>query len=326
MLCTVLWEKEGATPGESSGMQYVCIVNPVAGKGSPAGGLAAKFAEFCRKKGVPCRIETTKAPGDAEEIARRYASEGKEVRILAVGGDGTLGEAARGVMGSEAAVGILPCGSGDDYVRTFGKKEQFLSFEGQLSAREKVVDMIACRDESGPRPTALNLCSMGLDAKVAMNMTRLKKIPFVRGSMAYNLSLLQCLCGKLGLNLSVQVDGGEVITGCFLFALAGSGRYYGGGYCGAPRALPDDGLLDFILIRKPKLWRIPGLISVYKNGQHLDSEKMKDLTVFLRGKTVGIRGDKPNPVNRDGECEMGTQVCFSVLPGAVRFLVPAKGT
>ena len=45
-----------------------------------------------------------------------------------------------------------------------------------------------------------------------------------------------------------------------------------------------------------------------------------------RGKTVGIRGDKPNPVNRDGECEMGTQVCFSVLPGAVRFLVPAKGT
>ena len=63
----------------------------------------------------------------------------------------------------------------------------------------------------------------------------------------------------------------ETVTGEFLFTLAGNGRWYGGGYCGAPNSVIDDGLLDFVLIRKPAYSRIPGLVPKYKRGEHLSN-------------------------------------------------------
>ena len=71
----------------------------------------------------------------------------------------------------------------------------------------------------------------------------------------------------------------ETVTGEFLFTLAGNGRWYGGGYCGAPNSVIDDGLLDFVLIRKPAYSRIPGLVPKYKRGEHLSNPAFSDLLV-----------------------------------------------
>ena len=98
-------------------------------------------------------------------------------------------------------------------------------------------------------------------------MNYYKHLPFVSGELAYTISLAKCFLGHLADKMTVTfyyADGTkETVTGEFLFTLAGNGRWYGGGYCGAPNSVIDDGLLDFVLIRKPAYSRIPGLVPKY---------------------------------------------------------------
>ena len=133
-----------------------------------------------------------------------------------------------------------------------------------MKAQPVKVDMIQTE-----KMLSLNLCSAGLDAAVALHMAKFKKLPLVSGPMAYNLALVKCVLGKMGNDLKVTIDGHPPIQDRFLFALAGSGRYYGGGYCGAPEADPSDGLLDFVLIRRVGRLRLAKLLSEYKKGKHL---------------------------------------------------------
>lgn len=114
------------------------------------------------------------------------------MRIFAVGGDGTLSEVAAGAIGMEnVEVGVIPCGSGNDYIKTFGEIEKFLSPEKQLKATSRMVDMIESEGH-----LSINLCSIGLDAKVAYEMVKFKAVPFLSGSTAYNLALVKVLLGK----------------------------------------------------------------------------------------------------------------------------------
>ena len=208
-------------------------------------------------------------------------------------------------------------GSGNDYIRTFGSQERFLQVEAQMKAQPVKVDMIQTE-----KMLSLNLCSAGLDAAVALHMAKFKKLPLVSGPMAYNLALVKCVLGKMGNDLKVTIDGHPPIQDRFLFALAGSGRYYGGGYCGAPKADPSDGLLDFVLIRKVGRLRLAKLLSEYKKGEHLRSGAFQDILIFMRGKRMEITCEQSVVVNFDGECQPLSQISFRVLPQALNFLVP----
>ncbi len=302
-------------------MRYVLVVNPTAGKKNPVQWFLPEIKQFFTEKQVEFSVRITNAPRHAAHIALEEAERGGEVRVIAVGGDGTLCEVANGVMGCRnASVGMLPCGSGNDYIRSFGTKDDFLALPRLLEAKAYSVDMI--RDEQS---CALNLCSVGLDASVALHMVQYKKLPFVTGSMAYNMALARELIGPIGRPLRICVDQKFKMEGNFLFALAGSGRYYGGGYCGAPQAIVNDGLLDFVLIRKPKnKLQLPVLLKEYKTGTFLQSRRFQDILVFLRGKKIQIDAlEGKAAANCDGECRYVTHASLEVLPGAVRFLIPS---
>lgn len=169
---------------------------------------------------------------------------------------------------------------------------------------------------------SINLCSVGMDAKVAYEMEKFKNLPFVSGPAAYNLALMKTLLGRIGEDLQVTIDGEKKYGGRFLFALAGSGRYYGGGYCGAPKAEPGDGLLDFVLIRKPSFLKIPKLVGIYKAGKHPESEAFAGLLTYCRGRRMEISASRTIPANFDGECRMLKSADFEVVPHAARFIVP----
>lgn len=301
-------------------MRYVLIVNPVAGKRNAEETVLPSVRRFFEEKGLEYSCHVTEHPGHATELTAQEAGKGGEVRILGFGGDGTLGEIAAGAVGQEnAEIGIFPCGSGNDYIKNFGGMKEFLSPESQTAGVSRPVDLI--QTELG---ISISLCSVGMDAKVPLEVERLKRLPFLSGPAAYNLSVLKVLLGQLGDNLFIRIDDGEEFRDCFLFALAGSGRYYGGGYCGAPQALTDDGLLDFVLIRKPPLYKIPRLVGLYKAGLHIGSKEFEGLLTFRRGKKMEIFAQKPVAFNRDGEVTLVGSVSFRVLPHAIRFLVPAS--
>ncbi|MFU0833680.1 MAG: DAGKc domain-containing protein [Oscillospiraceae bacterium] len=299
-------------------MRYVLIANPAAGKQNPAETVLPQVKNYFQEQGLNPVCYVTKGSGEAVKLAAMEAEKGDSVRIYAFGGDGTLGEIAQGVVGKyNAEIGIFPCGSGNDYIKLFGSLHDFLSPEKQVAGLSRPVDLI--QTELG---VSINICSVGMDAMVALKMERLKRLPLVSGSSAYNLALMQVLFGQIGDNLRIRIDEREEFSGCFLFALAASGRYYGGGYCGAPQAVPDDGLLDFVLIRKPPFYKIPLLVGMYKAGKHIGAEEFKKILTFRRGKKMEIFAQQPAASNRDGEVALIKAVSFQVLPAAVRFIVP----
>lgn len=205
-------------------MRNVYIINPKAGKHDHTVQFMERIRAVHATHGEEPEIYLTQRAGHGEELARAAAEKGDAVRIWAVGGDGTVLEVVRGAeFHKNAAVGVYPCGSGNDFVRSFGKREVFLNPENQLAGKTVSIDMI--RTQHGD---AVNICSVGFDAKVAAEMNYYKHLPFVSGELAYTISLAKCFLGHLADKMTVTfyyADGTkETVTGEFLFTLAGNGR------------------------------------------------------------------------------------------------------
>ncbi len=303
-------------------MRHVFILNPAAGKKQKALHLRERIEQaFANEPDETCEILVTSEPRDAEHIARREAQKGDAVRIYACGGDGTLMETASGLLGfSNAQLAVVPCGSANDFVRAFGKEETFLEIADLIHGEEHVMDAISCNGK-----LSMNLCSMGMDADVGYRMKYFKRWPLVSGPASYGLAVLVTLLHKIGHELRIVMEvedetGRHVVerNGDYLFALAANGQYYGGGYRGAPKAKPDDGLLDFVLIRTISRIQAIGLLKKYKAGQHLDL----DICESFRGVSMKVFANKGAVVNVDGECTVENETCFEIIPNAIRFVLP----
>ncbi|HRM79542.1 MAG TPA: acylglycerol kinase family protein, partial [Gemmiger qucibialis] len=127
-------------------MEQVFFINPVAGKRDASAELVPQIQAAARQLQLPQpQIVVTQYAGQAREAAHRYAASGTPVALYACGGDGTLNELVQGAAGSaNVAVGCVPCGSGNDYVRNFGAAGQapFLDFAAQLQAQPCRVDLL----------------------------------------------------------------------------------------------------------------------------------------------------------------------------------------
>ncbi len=305
-------------------MKYIFIVNPVAGTGDAMELYSSKIRAACDKKQLDYNIYTTTCPGHATELAKgvaAYATEEEPVRIFAVGGDGTLCEVANGLMNlPNIELGCIPCGTGNDYVKCFGKPEEFFDLDSYITAPSYYVDAI-----SVDHLNAINICSLGLDAKVCDEANRIKdKNKKLKGSKAYDKAMVRCFFGKLYNRLRVTIDDEKVYEGKYLFSLAASGQYYGGGYRGAPMADPTDGLLDFVLIKTVPHIRVPFLVGKYKKGTFVNDKQFKKLLTHVRGKKMLIESKTPAVINVDGECISKNRMTIELMPAALRFIAPVS--
>ena len=142
----------------------------------------------------------------------------------------------------------------------------------------------------------------------------------VTGEGAYYIGCLYALLKKFRNHFTVQIDDGEKITQDCLFCFAGNSRWYGGGFMAGPKAYPDDGLLDFIIVEsKLSRLKLATLLNKYKRGEHLDW----DITNFQRGKKLVIHSDHPAAVNVDGETKYVTDTSFEIVEKGIVFVVPA---
>ena len=302
-------------------MKYVFIVNPAAGKRQEALTVIPKVTRLLKERKIPYTVEATQYPGHAAILADKYAQQGEDMYIFACGGDGTLHEVADGAYGrSNVAIGCIPCGTGNDFVRVFGVERDFLSSKSILDVKEIEMDLIKT-----PDGIAMNICSAGIDAAVAHRVQKYKKIPFFKGETAYRMSVVENLLRHLGDEMTVQVDG-EVFSGEFLMATIANGTTYGGGFVAAPLAEIDDGLLEVTLIKKMPLTRVVKVLPAFQKGQHFTgdevTESMQDIIIYRRAKEVSLHGVRPFIVNADGETYPRTDYELSILPKAMRFLIP----
>lgn len=303
-------------------MRHVFILNPAAGKKQKALDLQERIvAAFANEPQETYEIVVTEAPRDAERIARREAEKGDAVRVYACGGDGTLMETASGLLGfSNAQLGVVPCGSANDFVRTFGTDDDFLNITDLIHGSVQGMDAISCNGK-----LSMNICSIGMDADVGYRMKYFKRLPLVSGPASYGLAVLVTLMHKMGHDLRVVMDvvdenGTHTVEreGSYLFSLAANGQYYGGGYHGAPIAVANDGLLDFVLVRTVSRARAIGLVGKYKAGQHLGW----DICEHFRGTKMTVYAKHPAVVNVDGECTVESETCFEIIPNAMQVVLP----
>lgn len=299
-------------------MKHYFIINPVAGRPEEKEGLRQEIIRVMTAQEEPWEIYVTRCAGDAEDYVRRKgrAAQGL-VRFYACGGDGTLNEVVNGAAGLDRVqVACFPCGSGNDFVRSFDEPGDFQNIRRLVGGRTKVLDLLKINQRF-----CLNICNLGFDAQVAMGMGRFKGIPFVEGSMAYNLSLLRSFLRRIGCELSIELEGEEIREN-FLMVLLANGRFYGGGYEGAPKAAFDDGLLDLVMVKKLSRRKMIGLIGVYRAGKHLDDPALKEVIHWRRLTRLRVKSREPVSLCIDGESLQATDFTAEIVPGILNFVIP----
>ena len=310
-------------------MRYLFLLNPTAGKRDCTTGLTPAIHAAAGRAGIPpekLQVVVTQYAGHACALAAEAArtAEGEPVRIWTAGGDGTFNEALTGANGCAlAAVGCLPFGSGNDFLRTYGTREEFSDLDAQFAGGAVDIDLM--ETDLGLSAT---ICAAGLDAQVAYGIPQFRRIPFCGGEMAYALSIVRQLCGHIGRKVAFTIDGEELTVDCLMCAVC-NGRTYGGGFYAAPEARPDDGWLDVFIIRRVGRLTIARLLGMYKGGKHFRdgalTEQAKPYFLYRRAKCVSLRpadGRGPIVATADGECAPCEAITARLRPLAGHVLLP----
>ncbi len=296
-------------------MKYVFIVNPVAGKGNLQKLLIPRIKTYFEEHPGEYEIHVTTSRGDTEDYSRQLAQSGQQMRMFACGGEGTVFDVVNGVFGHDnVAVGVVPCGSANDFLKYFDTVEPFSDIAALIGGCEKPIDLIRAGDRY-----CVNGCSVGMDAMGARDMSIFKHWPMVSGKLAYKLAVARNFFKiRLGVKISLSVDEQPAEQQNCLFAVIANAPYYGGGYKGAPNAHPHDGELDFTLVKTISHIKALGFLPKYEKGEFEEFP----FCSTARCRQMRFTAEKPVPVNMDGEIFESTDMTFSIVPAAIRFVLP----
>ena len=124
-------------------MKHIFVNNPAAGQGKVLDFISPEIEEVCQKYSLNCEIHVTEKAGEGIEYVRNKAATGEEIRFYACGGDGTLYDVVNGAFGyKNVQVAVVPLGSGNDFIRLFGTKEEFLNLDDQVNGVPVEFDVI----------------------------------------------------------------------------------------------------------------------------------------------------------------------------------------
>ena len=296
-------------------MKYVFIINPIAGKKKKQPVFSSAVEEYFGKNGGDYEIYYSKCNGDAGNYAKKIAESGEKVWIFACGGEGTAFEVLNGIIGFDnVSIGVVPCGSANDFITYFSDKKLFFDVENQIKGSEVLLDLIKVGDYY-----AMNSCSVGMDAMVAANMSKFKRWPLVSGSMAYVFALVYTLFSKLGVKLKLKFDNSDkIIENKSLFAVIANAPFYGGGFYPTPNANPFDGILDFSIVSVVSRFKILSLLKSYREGKHTNF----DFCNIGVCNSAVIDAEKEVPLNMDGEIIFTKHAEFEIVKKAVKLILP----
>ncbi len=299
-------------------MKHLFIINPVAGGRDRTKEVSGQVVRaFTERRGGSYEIYTTTAPMDACRKIEEEARRSEELRVYACGGDGTLNECVCGAAGREnVAVTHFPGGTGNDFVRCFGaEKDRFRDLDALLDGEVRALDVIDCNGRM-----SVNICSVGIDARIGTEAHKYSAIPLLGGKLSYITSAAVNLVKGVRQPLRV-VCGGQRFDGDMSLICACNGSFYGGGFHPVPEARPDDGVLDFLIVRGVSRLGFVRLVGGYAKGKYASMPKY---ITHLRGDSIEIESDRELTVNVDGEAIFAKTVRIKLLPGALRFLFPRE--
>lgn len=236
-----------------SSPRITIVINPISGRtGSRPGETACRrrlVEETAAALGFAVDVHLTNAPGHATELARAAVTIGTDV-VVAVGGDGTVNEVARALIGTPVALGVVPCGSGDGLARGLGlPTDRRAALEAALTGDTKQIDVGYANNQP-----FLNVAGIGFDAEVG----RLFATRKTRGPLGYILMSAKHVWTYASAHYDVQFDDARRTGPMFLIGFANSAQY-GNGAILAPDADVQDGVLDVLIVKAGsafgQMWR-----------------------------------------------------------------------
>ena len=303
-------------------MKHFFIMNPAAGKGNRFHDLIDNIHKVCDRRKVYYAVHVTERIGEATEFVKKMCENSKEpMRFYACGGDGTIKEVASGLIGFDhAELGIIPMGTGNDFVRNFENNEQLFNIDAQLDGETRKIDLIKYNNKY-----SVNVINTGFDCEVAKQVSLNRRSVFVPSKLAYTAGIAQKITqfDTAIVNGKLSFDGvphrGDKFQAC-VFA---NGCYYGAGYKAAPAAQFNDGILDCCIIDKISLMTFISILGNYKAGTHLTDKKVPDVLAYKKCKKAELVFSRPTDISVDGEIErVQGKVTFSVVKDAVTLSLP----
>lgn len=290
-----------------------------------------------------CDVYETGAAGDAT-IHTRAALENGCTLIAVVGGDGTLSEAAAGFFGESgagdavptlvnpnAALAVLPAGTGDDFARNLaGKRAPLTQWIDTLithlqHARPQTtrrVDVLRVRTDNFEREViGINASTLGLGGETAARVAAQgKNMRQLSGELRFVAAALGALAAWRERPVKVQIDGDLIVEGQMNLLAVANGRYAGGGMMLTPEARMDDGKLDVVTARGLNRATILRELTRIHQGGHVANPKVK----IAQGSYVSIQTFAPEDallIEVDGNVCGRTPADYRVMPAALRIVV-----
>ncbi|NNE36343.1 MAG: diacylglycerol kinase family lipid kinase [Rhodothermales bacterium] len=301
-------------------MQVALIVNSLAGRGV-AGRSCELVEKAFREGGANVETYVTASRGDGEHLAAA-AAETNEL-VVAVGGDGTVNEVARGLIGASSAahLAVVPLGSGNDFAKVLGMpRGPRAAVRSILESNPYRVDLgrvVAERDNDRHEAFFINAVGVGFDALVASKAQSSTK---ARGVSGYLYLALRTLLQWRYPDIEVDCEGTRFRAGPTLLATAANGTCSGGGFYLTPDASPTDGQLDVCVVGRPSPVGLLTLVPALLRGKHLEHS-----AVFARqASVVSIRSDFGLFVHVDGEVVTNNahRVGIEAIPSALSVRAP----
>ena len=315
-------------------MKHIFIINPASGSVSRRDRLVESIDTAVKEVGADHEIYFTKHQGDCRryvgEICSKYEAESRPVRIYGCGGDGTVNEVVNGAYGYEnVELGIIPMGTGNDYIRNYGEVSDFRDIRRQLAGTSVYSDAIRYRAEYKGVVTegyCANMFNIGFDCNVVDLTARVKRWPFISGSLAYLVSVVIMLVKKKGADIRIEYSDGHVKDGKILLTAVANGCYCGGGVKGVPYCDLNDGLMDVSVINDISRNFFIRVFPSYAKGTHPEKKSMikKKVLEYTKEKTLTITANGESlRLCTDGEITTQKRIEFSAVKDAFRFIVPA---
>ncbi len=280
-------------------MKFHFILNPVAGRGKAY--RAIKYIRnLLRNKKINHEFSITNSPGDAIRIA----SESRDIfdTIIAIGGDGTVNEVMNGLVNSDAKLGVIPLGSGNDFARSLNLSKNIdkainVILDGKISYCDigKVITKLKNEnnEEKFSERFFINGIGIGFDATVALES---QKIKLLRGLPLYFAAVIKALLKYKTPNFTIKLDEFITKSKCFLISI-GNGKSSGGGFKLTPEADINDSKFDVCYVDDIGLFKIFKMLPSSIKGTHKRYREVH----FSKAENIQIFSNNNFVVHADGE-------------------------
>jgi len=300
--------------------RYLFIFNPAADKGRAS--RKSRWLKALVSLSNSSSLVTTSHAGHAGAIARAEIHNG--TCLISCGGDGTLHEVVNAVGGEGVKVGILPFGSGNDFIKSLNPGGRSRSGISHLfDSGSRAVDLGKVSFERAASRFFINSMGIGFTGRVAKIV---RSAPWLKGELAYLYALLSVLSAYSSLNMHIKItlenSQIELDEPVFAFSVA-NGKVEGGKFRIAPHAELSDGLLDVCILKGiTKLEFFPYVLK-YLIGTQISDPKV----IYCKAKAVEVTLKEPDVMHMDGEVYDAVQgrITISVLPGGIHMLCDLAG-